>query len=236
MARVFLNLGAVVVAVAFGTTRSQISAQQGGGHQHQHSHEESGAVETMAHDHRGADPHMKLSPTRPATPADHERAEALVQTLRRVLEPYRDSARAERDGYRPFLPQLRLPQYHFTNWKHGFRGAFTFDPEKPTSLLYKRQDGQYVLSGAMYTAPARASADQLHARVPLSIARWHAHVNICLPPRNATGVDWTQLGFKGSIATPAACDEAGGRFHPQIFGWMVHVQPFETDPARIWAH
>jgi hypothetical protein len=193
----------------------------------------------MGHEHHGADdPHMKLTPTRPATPGDRERADALVQTLRRALEPYRDSARAERDGYRPFLPQLPLPQYHFTNWRYGFLGAFTFDPEKPTSLLYRRKDGKgkYVLSGAMYTAPARATADQLDARVPLSIARWHAHVNICLPPRNARRVDWTELGFKGSIATQAACDEAGGRFHPQVFGWMVHIQPFETDPARIWAH
>ena len=229
------GLGAVVVAVVFATIGARVFAQKTDGHQH--SHEEAGAVETMGHEHHGADdPHMKLSPTRPVSPGDRERADALVQTLRRVLEPYRDSARAERDGYRPFLPQLPLPQYHFTNWRYGFLGAFTFDPEKPTSLLYRRKDGKYVLSGAMYTAPARATADQLDARVPLSIARWHAHVNICLPPRNAKRVDWTELGFKGSIATQAACDEAGGRFHPQVFGWMVHIQPFETDPARIWAH
>jgi hypothetical protein len=234
MARSVIALGAAMVAAVFATTLPRLSAQQAGGHQH--SHEEAGAVETMGHEHHAPDPHMKLTPTRPATPADHERADALVETLRRVLEPYRDSARAERDGYRAFLPELPLPQYHFTNWRYGFLGAFRFDSEKPTSLLYRRKDGKYVLSGAMYTAPARATLDQLDARVPLSIARWHAHVNICLPPRNARRVDWRQLGFKGTIATREACDEAGGRFHPQVFGWMVHVQPFETDPARIWAH
>lgn len=143
---------------------------------------------------------------------------------------------AERDGYRPFLPQLPPPQYHFTNWRYGLLGTFKFDPAKPTSLLYRRTGGKYVLSGAMYTAAARATADQLDARVPSSIARWHAHVNICLPPRNARRVDWSQLGFTGAIAIEAACEEAGGRFLPQIFGWMVHVHPFETDPARIWAH
>jgi hypothetical protein len=179
---------------------------------------------------------MKLSPTRSVVPADVERADALVSTLRRVLEPYRDSARAERDQYRPFLPGLPLPQYHFTNWRYGLIGAFTFDPSKPTSLLYRRDHGKYVLTGAMYTAAANASNEQLDARVPLSIARWHAHVNICLPPRDATRVDWTRLGFKGSITTEAACEAAGGRFHPQIFGWMVHVHPYEKDRAKIWAH
>jgi len=24
-------------------------------------------------------------------------------------------------------------------------------------------------------------------------------------------------------------------FVPRIFGWMVHVYPYETDPAKIWA-
>jgi hypothetical protein len=235
MARPHIAISVFAGALMLATTLPRISAQKPDAHQH--SHEEAGAVETMAHGHHSPDPHMKLSPTRPATAADRARADALVTTLRRVLEPYRDSTRAERDGYRPFLPQLPLPQYHFTNWKYGFIGAFAFDPERPTSLLYRRTDGKYVLTGAMYTAPARATADELDARVPLSIARWHAHVNICLPRRNATSrVDWTRLGFKGSIATQAECDEAGGRFLPQVFGWMVHVQPFETDPARIWAH
>jgi hypothetical protein len=126
--------------------------------------------------------------------------------------------------------------YHFTNWARGFAGAFTFDPARPTSLLYRKRDGRYELLGAMYTAPARASESDLHQRVPLSIAQWHLHVNICLPAsRGDRRTDWTTFGFKGSIATREACAEAGGVFHPQMFGWMVHVYPFETDPAAIWA-
>ena len=27
---------------------------------------------------------------------------------------------------------------------------------------------------------------------------------------------------------------SGGIFHPVIFGWMVHVYPFERDPAKTW--
>lgn len=218
-----------------GFARPQATAGQAAPHQHDHD-EQAGAIEAMSHHGHGHDPHIKLAPTRPVRPGDRERADALLQTLRRALGPYRDSARAERDGYRPFLPQLPLPEYHFTNWQYGFLGAFTFDPEKPTSLLYKRTGRQYTLTGAMYTAPARATEEQLDERVPLSVARWHMHVNICLPPNGNRKADWSRFGFKGSIASQADCDAADGRFQPQIFGWMLHVYPFERDPDRIWVH
>ncbi len=31
------------------------------------------------------------------------------------------------------------------------------------------------------------------------------------------------------------CDAAGGKFHPKVFGWMVHVYPFEQRPEDIWS-
>jgi hypothetical protein len=31
-----------------------------------------------------------------------------------------------------------------------------------------------------------------------------------------------------------ACSAAGGRFFPQLFGWMVHVYPFEKTLDKIW--
>jgi hypothetical protein len=184
----------------------------------------------------GTDPHIKLTAARPVVDRDRERADAVLRTLRRALEPYRDSGRAERDGYRPFLLMLPLPEYHFTNWRYGFLGAFTFNPQKPTSLLYRRSGSRYTLAGAMYTAPARATEQQLDARLPLSIARWHMHVNVCLPPKGEPEPDWSRFGFKGTIASQTECAAAGGRLHPQIFGWMVHAYPFERDPARIWVH
>jgi hypothetical protein len=90
----------------------------------------------------------------------------------------------------------------------------------------------------MYTAPKRVSEQTLDERVPLSVGRWHAHVNLCFPPRGAdrTRVDWTRFGFNGSIATEVECDRAGGRFYPQVFGWMLHVYPFEQTREKIWTH
>src|SRR5688572_16626471 len=96
--------------------------------QHEHGdHEHAGAVEAMSHGHHGGDPHMKVTASRQVQPGDRDRADAIVKTLRRVLDPYRHSARAERDGYQPFLANLPLPEYHFTNWRYGFLGAFTFN-------------------------------------------------------------------------------------------------------------
>ena len=78
---------------------------------------------------------------------------------------------------------------------------------------------------------------QLNARVPLSVARWHLHTNLCLPPKDqAPRADWTRFGLAGSIATPEACEAAGGRFMPSIFGWMVQVYPYEHSPEKVWGH
>jgi hypothetical protein len=229
---------AVLAVALYGAGHRPEAASQDPQRQHG-DHEHSGAVEAMSqghHGHHGEDPHMKLTAARQVQPGDRERADALVKTLRRALEPYRSSARAERDGYQPFLAQLPLPEHHFTNWRYGLLGAFKFSPDRPTSLLYRRTGGEYALAGAMYTAPARSTEHQLNERVPLSIGRWHLHANICLPPNGERRPDLTRFGFKGSIASKKECDAAGGRFLPQIFGWMIHVYPFEQDPARVWGH
>jgi hypothetical protein len=84
----------------------------------------------------------------------------------------------------------------------------------------------------------RASEDELNERIPLSIARWHQHINFCKAPADKKaeyfGPD-AKFGLLGLITTKDACEAAGGMFYPHIFGWMVHVYPYETDPAKVWA-
>ncbi len=72
--------------------------------------------------------------------------------------------------------------YHFTNWGYGLAAAFRLDPARPTSLLYEKEPDGYHLIGAMYTARKKATETELDRRVPLSIGRWHAHINICVAP------------------------------------------------------
>jgi hypothetical protein len=188
--------------------------------------------------HAAMSAHMAWSDSRPATDADRERAAEIVKTLQTALVKYKDYRVAEADGFKPFHPELPQNIYHFTRWQNGLKAAITFDPVEPTSLLYKKtSDGGYELVGAMFTAPRGTSEAKLDQRVPLSVARWHRHVDLCFPPKGqGATADWTKFGFAGSISTKAECDTAGGRFYPQVFGWMVHVYPWATTQETAWAH
>ena len=178
--------------------------------------------------------HMDVTVARPVKPEDRARADAIVAAAKRVMARYPTVADATRDGFKKFLPGVPLPTEHFTNdaWAlEAWQGRF--DPEHPTSLIYERHGEMLHLVGVMYTASKNASEQQLDADVPLSIARWHRHVRVCQPP--AGSARDPRFGLPGTISDANACAAAGGRWVPQVFGWMVHVWPDETDPARIWA-
>jgi hypothetical protein len=127
-------------------------------------------------------PHMTLTPVRSARPDDQARADAVVATLRTVLAKYMDYRVAQADGYKQFLPNIKQPRYHFTNRANAMAAEQGFDPTRPTSLLYDKTGDSYTLVGAMYTATRNFTAAQLDARIPLSMARWQQHVNICWWP------------------------------------------------------
>jgi hypothetical protein len=202
------------------------------------------AVKTAANDWKkdAMARHMAYSSTRPLTPADSVRAARVIHELRQAVVRYQDVRLAEADGYKMFAPQLKnQPQYHFTrNW-NAARNQFGFDPARPTSLLYKRNErGELVLTGAMYTASKRTSEAELDKRVPLSVARWHRHVNWCVPKRSEKD-RWFELknarpvfGPLG-VSTEEECKAANGRFIRQAFGWMVHANLLAGNDLRsIW--
>jgi hypothetical protein len=183
-------------------------------------------------------PHMKMTPMRLQVPGDQERAALVAASALKVATQYQDYRKALADGFSIFMPNVPQRQYHFTNYRYALEAIFRFDPDHPTSLLYEKNGDGYKIIGVMYTAPKHASLSELDSRVPLSIARWHAHINLCLPPKGEqsamSGPD-AKFGLAGSISSRQACDAAGGRFIPQIFGWMVHVYPFEQNPKDVWS-
>jgi len=183
-------------------------------------------------------PHMKMTTLRDLKPGDQEKADQVVAAARKAAEKYTDYKIALADGYKVFLPDLPQKQYHFTNYRYAFEAAFKFNAEHPTSLLYEKHGDDYKLIGVMYTAPKNANWNELDQRIPLSIAQWHAHINMCLPPSDRKNEAWgpnAKFGLMGSIATKSDCDATGGKFMPQIFGWMVHVYPFEQKGEDIWS-
>jgi len=187
--------------------------------------------------------HMELTPVRVATHEDSVRAMRLAGELKQAILKYSDTAAAVADGYKMFLPGVKQQKvYHFTNYGRAFMEAFRFDPTKPTSILYSRgTDGKLKLVGAMYTMPKNASLDRLDDRVPLGVARWHKHVNWCLPKKGSEARYLERkngapvFGPESPIATKAECDAVGGDFHPNLFGWMIHANVVEGhDIASIW--
>jgi hypothetical protein len=182
--------------------------------------------------------HMYMTTLRPLQPGDQQKANAVAAAAKTAMGPYEDYHKALADGYRIFLPDVPQPQYHFTNYEYALASRSHFDPSKPPSLLYKKTPDGYKLVGVMYTDRVDATEDELNQRIPLSIARWHQHVNFCKAPKGQEAAYFgknPKFGLLGSITTKEACDTAGGEFIPHVFGWMVHVYPYETDPKKIWA-
>jgi hypothetical protein len=192
-------------------------------------------------------PHMRMGPTRVATPSDSARAAGIVVAARSALSQYTDVKLAERDGYyRNGTALDDLPIYHYNNLQNfGAANRGEFDVTKPVSLLYKKGDGgQLRLIGVMYATGASMAPEQLDALLPISMAHWHEHVNLCYPAGSAARalpkaidnrtVFWIRLFF--SITSEDECRHAGGQFVPVEFGWMAHVYLFadRDDPKAIW--
>jgi hypothetical protein len=158
--------------------------------------------------------HMTMTSTRPPTPADVERARQILETMRAALSRYTDYKAAMADGYEPFMPTVPQDVYHFAN-RQVTIGEYLgdFDLKHPGSLLYEKSTfGGWKLVGAMYDAPPQDTPEQLDKLIPLGIARWHQHTNICLPA-GVTEQD-VMNGKIGATMRPnitSAIDRPGGR-------------------------
>src|ERR1700723_4259865 len=148
-------------------------------------------------------PHMFMTDLRPANTGDEKRAAEIVAELRPAIEKYKDYKVALAEGFVIFLPNVPQEHYHFTNYDYGREAQTAFNPAHPTSLLYTKSGDGYALEGAMFTAPRRDTEDDLNARVPLSVARWHKHVNLCFAPPEAHIQPGTsnEFGFPSSTPT-----------------------------------
>ncbi|HKU61867.1 MAG TPA: hypothetical protein VJQ44_11665 [Gemmatimonadales bacterium] len=163
--------------------------------------------------------HMIFTRARAGTAADSARALAVVHRLRAAIAPYQTLASAEAAGYRSRLPeamQQRRKMLHVGRPKSRARNA-RFDPASPQALLYRRDEsGNLQLAGAMFVAPDGATEDDLDARIPLSVARWHQHTNVCRGPKGEMQPRLLRA------TSQSACEAAGGRFR-STSRYMVHV-------------
>ena len=176
--------------------------------------------------------HMQMSLKSDPAPGDAARAQEILAAAKAVLSQYRDVRTAVRDGYKPFYPTGRMgEEIHYTNYRYRRREQRHVDYGRPGSILYKRTPQGLQVVGVMYTAPADATAQQLNAIAPLSIATWHRHVDFCGGPKSLPADEQfgpnARFGPQGSIHTEAACRAAQGLWIPVVFNWMTHVYPNE---------
>jgi hypothetical protein len=242
-----IGFGCIVAAASASSVQSQSSHPTSSAADSQAQAEMSRIIAGVLSD---TSAHMRMGPTRAATAADSARGAAIVLAARAGLSQYADVKVAERDGYYRNNPSVEdQPIYHYNRLDRlqtiNAAKQVAFDPTKPVSLLYKKDDrGQLRLIGAMYATGESAAPEDLDALLPISMAQWHEHVNLCYPGGalvryaskkvDAGTVFVSKLFF--SITSAKECETAGGRFVPVELGWMAHVYMFagSDDPNVIW--
>jgi len=183
------------------------------------------AMHSMEHRPMDMSPHMKMTTLRDLKPGDQEKADQVLEAARSSAEKYKDYRAALADGYKIFLPNLPQKQYHFTNYWYGFEAGMRFNPDHPTSLLYETTGDDYKLIGVMYTAPKNVNWSELDKRIPLRIAQWHAHVNMCVPAKEKRQEAWgvkPKFGLAGLERTVKPLAE--NSFHRFSAGWYTSTR------------
>ena len=175
-------------------------------------------LRAQEHQHHKIHQHMSLTELRPGSPDDTTRALAVVRQLRSAIEPYQTLEAAAAAGYHPRRDSTMLPEGKLLHAgkRQGRRAAGTLDPSAPQALLYRRlEDGSLRLAGAMFVAPPQSTVADLDALIPLSVAHWHQHRNVCVAP----GPERRVLR---RVTTADGCETAGGRFRAES-RYMIHV-------------
>jgi hypothetical protein len=136
-----------------------------------------------------------------------------------------------------------LPSYHFGKIANSLRSMKAFDASRPSDLLYEREStGRLALVGVMFTAPDDATIEQLNARIPVSIGRWHRHARWCVP-KDGESARWIEqagglpvFGPNSPIANEADCARVAGVFLGAFGPWMVHADVFRgTSLDVVWS-
>lgn len=187
--------------------------------------------------------HLQVTNQGQPNQKESEEAARLVQELKTGIARYAKVEDAIADDYFPFPPDpagMRI--VHYVNLVNSITENWGFNPENPGALLYERQpDDSLKLIGAMVTAPDDADPQELNSRVPLSVAQWHLHTNICVPDPFWDAEQWAiidgknpRFGPESVIATEEQCEAVKGEFWPKALSWMVHAYVFADNPDDVW--
>ncbi|MGH7863713.1 MAG: hypothetical protein ACREQB_01890 [Candidatus Binataceae bacterium] len=129
----------------------------------------------------------------PPMEGDRERARKIIAEVRERIMPFADYHNALEQGFTIYLPKLPQSEYHFFGMVppavHFQAGRH---PLALTALMYAPAESSgYRLAGAMIRANADTPLPKLDQIAPMSIGRWHRHINVCLP-RGFTLMDFVR--------------------------------------------
>ncbi len=158
---------------------------------------------------------LDLSGVPGVTPAQEERAAALVAASMMDLPKWSTTDAAIADGYRSIGDAA-------TGSEHYIKTALInddvmLDPTQPESLVYTVNGDQRTLAGAMFIASARPPDDPTLTDFAGPLMTWHNHGNLC----------WGQVdgrlsvvGVVGEDGTCASGVNAGAQF-PMVHVWIT---------------
>jgi hypothetical protein len=148
------------------------------------------------------------------TPAEQQRAEALVESTIVDLKRFEFPAQAYAAGYRS-IGDGSTGDEHYVNWSYVDDGHI-LDPMRPESVVYEYRGGQQVAVAAMYMLPF----DSTFADVPDvggALTQWHVHRNLCLTESPTHKVLSGMTTPDGTC--PAGTNKAGNT--PMLHVWVV---------------
>ena len=185
---------------------------------------------------------MYMTSMRDRSPEDVARAGDIVTKLREKSKIY-DHHVAPNEGFRIFIPNVPQPEYHLTSYKNGSapcEARFTGDPTRPTSLLYEKSQRATIWSARCTRCRSARRKIQLGnerraaERFDVGICKPH-QICVCRRAVMTAECRLDEVWFARNDRVERFCDAAGGRFSPVIFGWMVHVYPYEDSLDKIFA-
>ena len=171
---------------------------------------------------------MYMTALRPVKPGDQAKAAAIVSAAKQAMTPYQDYHKALDDGYEIFFAQrAAIPHITSRRLPMPSRPArASIRSSRRRCSIRRRLTAMHWSGRWVYRSRPDASEEEIDSCIPLSIARWHQHVNFCKGTGRAQGGvlrPWREV-------RPAGLDQHRRGVHSGrqeilsacVFGWMVH--------------
>jgi hypothetical protein len=161
-----------------------------------------------------AAPPIALTSETGVTPAELQRADALIAQTIVGLKQFEYPTEAYAAGYRS-IGDVSTGDEHYVNWSYVNAGNI-LNPMRPQSVVYEVRNGRQVAVAAMYMLPF----DSTFANVPDvggALTQWHVHRNLCLSESPTHKVLAGETADNG--VCPPGTNKAGNT--PMLHVWIV---------------